>query len=54
MPGAGDVEHVQVVLFDQPVQMDVNEVQTRRGSPVAEEPGFDVLLGQGLFSKGLS
>src|SRR5206468_3470635 len=51
MPGTGDVEHVQVVLLDQPVQMDVDEVQTWRGPPVAEKPWLDVLLGQWLLEQ---
>src|SRR5262249_50307769 len=29
VPGAGDVDHVEVVLLDQPVQVNVEEVQTR-------------------------
>jgi hypothetical protein len=51
MSGTGDVDHVEVVLLDHPVQVDVDEVQTRRGSPVAEEPRLDVLLGQRLLEQ---
>ena len=51
MPGAGDVDHVEVVLLDQPVQVNVDEVQTRRRSPVAEEPRLDVFLCQGLLEQ---
>ena len=54
MPGAGDVDHVQVVLLDEPVQVDVDEVQTRRRSPVAEQPRLDVFLCEGFLSSGLS
>ena len=54
VPGAGDVDHVEVVLLDHPVQVDVDEVQPGRGSPVAEEPRLHVLLGQGFLSSGLS
>ena len=42
--GAGDVDHVEVVLLDHPVQLNVDKVQTRRSPPVAQEPGLDVLL----------
>ena len=42
---AGDVDHVQVVLFYEPVQVNVDEVQPRCGSPVTEEPRLDVLFG---------
>ena len=51
MPGAGDVDHVEVVLLDQPVQVDVDEVQTWRRSPMAEQPRLDVLLCQGLLEQ---
>src|SRR6266478_8805227 len=51
MPGAGDVDHVEVVLFDYPVQVNIDEVQTRRCSPVAEEPRLDVFLRQGLLEQ---
>ena len=51
VPGPGDVDHVQVVLGDQPVQVGVDEVQARRGPPVAQEPRLDVLLGQGLLQQ---
>ena len=38
-----NVDHVQVVLLDQPIAVDVNEVETGRGAPVAQQAGFDVL-----------
>ena len=49
--GAGDVDHVEVVLFDQPVQVNVDEVQTRCRSPVAEQARFDVLLCERLLQQ---
>jgi len=36
MARAGDVDHVQVVFLDDPVQMDMEEVQTGCRAPVAE------------------
>ena len=42
VPGPGDVDHVQVVLVDDAVQMDIDEVQPGRGAPVAEQARFDV------------
>jgi hypothetical protein len=51
MPGAGDVEHVKVVLLDQPVQVNVDEVQAWGGSPVPQESRLDVLLGQRLLQE---
>ena len=43
MPGAGQEDRVQVILFDQPVQMDVDECQAGARSPMAEQPLLDVL-----------
>ena len=45
MARAGDVNHVEVELFDQPVQVDVDEVQARRRSPVPKQARLDVVLG---------
>ncbi len=44
MAGADDVDHVQVAFFDDPVQVDIDEVQSRRRAPVAEQPRLDVLV----------
>ena len=35
--GAGDVNHVEVVFFDDPVQMHVNEVLARGCAPVSQQ-----------------
>ena len=51
VPGSGDVQHVQVVLLDHPVQVDVDEVEAGGGPPVAQEARLDVLLGQGLLEQ---
>ena len=51
MPGAGDIHHVQVMLVDNAVQMDIDEVQPRRGTPVAEQSWLDVLKTQGNFEQ---
>ena len=42
MPRAADIDHVDVVDPDQPVEMDVQEVQTRRRAPVPEQSRLDV------------
>jgi hypothetical protein len=44
MPGAGDVDHVEVVLLDHSVQVNVDEVETWCGSPMTQEPRLDVIL----------
>jgi len=41
--GAGDVDHVEVVLLDDAVEVNVAEVLPRRRAPVAEQPRLDVL-----------
>lgn len=43
VPGAGDVDDLGVAGTDDPIQMGVDEVESRRGAPVSQEPGFDVL-----------
>ena len=43
MAGTDDVDHVQVVFLDQPVEVDVEEVQSRRRAPVTKQSRFDVL-----------
>ena len=42
MPRASDVDHVQVPGFDHTVEMYINEVLARRGTPVPEEHMFDM------------
>jgi hypothetical protein len=43
VPGAGDVDRVQVLAADHPVHVDVDEVEPRGRAPVAEQPRLDVL-----------
>ena len=40
--GAGDVEHVQVVLRDDPVEVHVDEVLPRRGAPMPDHQRFHI------------
>ena len=51
VPGAGDVEHVQVVELDDPVQVDVEEILAGRGSPVTEQARLDMLQLQRLLEE---
>ncbi len=46
--GSRDVDHVQVIFFDDPIHVDVDEVLPRSGPPVAQQPWFDVLESQRL------
>ncbi len=36
--GPGDIDHVEVILRDDPVEVHIDEVQSRRGTPVAQQP----------------
>src|SRR5262249_59821670 len=44
MPRAGNVDHVEVVLLDHPVQVNVDEIETGCRSPMPQEPRLDVIL----------
>src|SRR5207253_11449946 len=41
--GADDVHHVQVMLDDDPVEMHVKKIESRRRVPVPTQPWLDVL-----------
>ncbi len=51
--GAGDVDHVEVVLVNDAVAMDVDEIEAGGGAEMAEEAGLDVVEGEGLFEEGV-
>ncbi len=53
VPGAGDVERLEVAPHDRAVHVRVDEAQAGRGAPVAEEPRLDVLDAQGLAQEGV-
>lgn len=53
MTGAGDVDGVEVVLFDQSVHVDPDERLTWIRAPVAQEAALDVLHGKGLAQDGV-
>ena len=46
--GSGKVDHVEIELPDDPVQVHIDEILSRRSAPVAEQPGLDVLRLQRL------
>jgi hypothetical protein len=43
MPWPSDVQNVQVLFLDYPVQVGINKVKARRGAPMTQQPWFDVL-----------
>src|SRR5271157_3613276 len=51
MAGPCDVDHLQVIFLDDPIQMDVEEVLPRSRPPVAQQPRFDVRELQRLAQK---
>ncbi len=51
--GAGDVEHVQVMRFDDPVQMHIDKILARCRAPVTEHHRLDVRERQRLFEQGV-
>jgi hypothetical protein len=51
MPGSGKEDDVQVLLLDEPVQVDVDERQSRTGSKVSQKPILDVFRLQRLFQE---
>ncbi len=48
MTRAGDIDGVQVVLVDQPIEVSVGEALAGIGAPVTEEPRLGVLQFQGF------
>ena len=48
MAGAGDIDHVEIELLDQPIEVRIDEVESRRRAPVPEQARLDVLLLQRL------
>jgi hypothetical protein len=51
MSWPGQEDHVQVVLLDQSVQMNVDKREARARAPVSQEPILDVLVFEGLSQK---
>src|SRR3954468_14374142 len=43
MTGTDDVDHVQVALLYEPIQVNIDEIKAGRGAPMSEQTGFDVL-----------
>src|SRR5690348_18268438 len=53
VPGTADEDGAQVVIVDNAIQVRVNEVQARSGSPMSEQPGLDVLQPQRLTEESV-
>ncbi len=51
--GPGEIDHVQVILTDQPVQMGIDKVLAGDGTPMAHDLFLDVFGLQGLPQQGI-
>ena len=51
--GTGQIDHVQVVPGDDPVEMGIDKVLPRRGAPVAHGVPLEVFRLQGLAEQGI-
>src|SRR6266851_6871348 len=47
VPRTGDVNDIQIVFFDNPVEVNVNEVQSGRGAPMTQQARLDVFALEG-------
>jgi hypothetical protein len=43
VPRPADINHIEVVLLDRPIAMDIDEIQSRSCPPMSQQAWFDVL-----------
>src|SRR5580704_16665682 len=53
MPGTGNINDICVSFFDQAIQVNVDEVLSRRSSPVPKEPRLNLYSFERLSQKGV-
>ena len=53
MAGAGEIDHIQIVLLDDPVEMGIDEILARTGAPVADDFLLDLFGGERAFQQGV-
>jgi hypothetical protein len=53
MTGADDIDHVEIVFFDQPVQVHINEVQPSGGALMPEQSRLDLFELERGFEEGI-
>ena len=51
MPWAGNVNHVEIVLFNDAIQMDIQKIEPWSCPPMAQQPGFDMFQCQRFFEQ---
>ena len=53
MPWAYDIDHVQIVIFDQSIEMNIDKVQSRCRAPMPQQSRLYVLARQWDFEQGI-
>ena len=51
VPRPDDIDHVQIVALDHPVEVNVEHIEPRRRAPVAKQPRLDVFSLERLFEQ---
>ena len=51
MTGAGQIDHVQIILVDDTIQMGINKVLSGNGTPVTDDLLFDVFGLEGFLQQ---
>ena len=54
MTRTNHIDHIQVILSDQSVEMDVDEIQPCRRAPMTQETRLDIMARQGSLEQGVS
>src|SRR5262245_45457839 len=53
MAGTADIDNVEVTSLDDPVQVDIDEIQPRRCAPMPQQTWLDMLGFQRLTKQGI-
>src|SRR5205823_1865823 len=51
MPGTADIDDVEVMNFDDPVEVGIDEIEPWRRAPVSQQPRLNMLWFQGLLEQ---
>ena len=54
MTGPGDIDHVEVIFLNDPVEMRINEILPGGGAPMTEQHLLDMLYFQRLPHQGIT
>ncbi len=52
--GAGNIDHIQIIFFDDAVEMHIDKILTRRGAPMSEQHGLYMRQLERFAQRGLS